>query len=97
MSPATGPISRREIVGVLIAFALLCAWPFRDALFTTERAVFGVDCATVQLPWSTEIAAAAAEGGLRRIVTVPLDGRLRYDYDGPEDRLGTATPVREDG
>jgi hypothetical protein len=40
---------------------------------------------------------AAAADGLRRIVTVPLDGSLRYDYDGPEDRLGTAVPVREDG
>ena len=41
--------------------------------------------------------AAAADGGRRRIATVPLDVRLRYEYDGPEDRLGTATPVREDG
>ena len=40
---------------------------------------------------------AAAEGELRRIATVPLDEGLHYEYDGPQDRLGTALPMREDG
>jgi hypothetical protein len=41
--------------------------------------------------------AGAGEGGVRQVATAPLDASLRYEYDGPEDRLGMAIPVREDG
>jgi hypothetical protein len=40
---------------------------------------------------------APADGGAKRIVTVPLEGRLGYEYDGPDDRLGRAAPIPTDG
>lgn len=59
-------MTRREIGLAVLLAALVFAWPLRDALFSSERVLFGVDSATVQKPWSQVIEAereTAAQAG----------------------------------
>lgn len=58
-------MTRREIGLAVLLAALVFAWPLRDALFTSERVLFGVDSATVQQPWAQVIEAAGAEDAVR--------------------------------
>ena len=55
-----GPVAWKE--GALsCALALLLAlWPAAEALFGGDAALMAVDCATVQLPWSADLAAGRA-------------------------------------
>ena len=45
-------MTRREWWLALVAFLVLFAWPLREGLLRSDRVLFAVDTATVQLPWS---------------------------------------------
>lgn len=62
---APTPVLRRELLWILLLFAVLAAVPLRAGLFHTERVTFGMDQALHSEPWSTVVEEQAGAVGFQ--------------------------------